>query len=245
MIRPTSEVSGEEGPSRLTIHPTSRAIIVPPPRSVVFDLDGILVDTEPVFEEAARRQLARRGLVWVPEVARAMMGTPARQAFEFFRRHYDLQEPIDDLIAESSELFYDVLGRKPPDLMPGVFDLLDRLERKRVCKAIATSSSAAYVAKVLDPHLLSQRFEFILTCDDVRLGKPHPEIYEQAAARLGHAPAEMVVIEDSMHGVSAAKAAGARCVAIPHARVRLEDVALADLVVTSLEALQLLEMLGV
>jgi HAD superfamily hydrolase (TIGR01509 family) len=211
----------------------------------VFDLDGILVDTEPIFEEAARRQLARRGLVWVPEVARAMMGTPARQAFEFFRRHYDLQEPIDDLIAESSELFYAVLGRKPAALMLGVLDLLDRLERKRIRKAIATSSSAAYVAKVLDPHGLSQRFEFVLTCDDVRIGKPHPEVYVQAAARLGHAPAMMVVIEDSMHGVSAAKAAGARCVAIPHARVRPEDVAQADLVVPSLEALRLHEMLGV
>jgi HAD superfamily hydrolase (TIGR01509 family) len=211
----------------------------------VFDLDGILVDTEPIFEEAARRQLARRGLVWVPEVARAMMGTPARQAFEFFRRHFDLQESIDDLIAESSELFYAVLGTESPALMPGVLDLLDRLERKHIRKAIATSSSAAYVAKVLEPHGLSKRFDFVLTCDDVLNGKPHPEIYEQAAVRLGHAPAEMVVIEDSMHGVTAAKAAGARCVAIPHARVRAEDVALADLIVESLDARCLHQFLGV
>jgi HAD superfamily hydrolase (TIGR01509 family) len=210
----------------------------------VFDLDGILVDTEPIFEEAARRQLARRGLLWAPEIARAMMGTPARQAFAYFRRHYDLQEPIADLMAEGSELFYAVLGENPPALMPGVLDLLDRLERKGMRKAIATSSSAAYVTKVLAPHGLSERFEFVLTCDDVRTGKPHPEIYKKAAARLGHAPAEMVVIEDSMHGVTAAKAAGARCVAVPHLRVRAEDVALADLIVSSLEAPQLHEMLG-
>jgi HAD superfamily hydrolase (TIGR01509 family) len=211
----------------------------------VFDLDGILVDTEPIFEEAARRQLERRGLAWEPQVARAMMGTPARQAFEFFRRHYDLKESIDELVAESSQLFHAVLGTESPALMPGVLDLLDRLERKHVRKAIATSSSAAYVAKVLDPHGLSQRFEFVLTCDDVRNGKPHPEIYEQAAMRLGHAPAEMVVIEDSMHGVAAAKAAGAHCVAIPHARVRAEDVALADLIVESLDAPRLHAMLDV
>jgi HAD superfamily hydrolase (TIGR01509 family) len=244
-MRRISEGSQVEGPSRLKTNPLPRLAGLTPPLSVVFDLDGILVDTEPVFEEAARRQLARRGLVWVPAVARAMMGTPARQAFEFFQRHYDLHEPIHDLIAESSELFYAVLDGRPPTLMPGVHDLLDRLERRCLRKAIATSSNAAYVLKVLDPHGLSQRFEFVLTCDDVRLGKPHPEVYEQAAARLGHAPAEMVVIEDSMHGVAAAKAAGARCVAIPHARVRSEDLALADLIVESLEAPRLHEMLGV
>jgi HAD superfamily hydrolase (TIGR01509 family) len=226
-------------------HVTPRSTDVSPPRSVVFDLDGILVDTEPIFEEAARRQLARRGLIWVPDVARAMMGTPALQAFEYFRRHYNLREPIADLIAESSELFYAVLGQEPAALMPGVLDLLDRLERKGVRTAIATSSGGAYVAKVLDPHGLLHRFEFVLTCDDVCVGKPYPEVYQKAAARLGHGPAEMVVIEDSMHGVTAAKAAGARCVAIPHARVRAEDVAQADLIVSNLEAPQLHEMLGV
>src|SRR5262245_16740381 len=118
-------------------------------RAVVFDLDGILVDTEPISEEAARRQLSRRGLVWEPSVAQAMMGTPARQAFEFFRRHYCLTEPIADLMDESSELFYAVLGEEPAALMPGVHAFLERLELKGVPKAIATSSSGAYVERVL------------------------------------------------------------------------------------------------
>jgi HAD superfamily hydrolase (TIGR01509 family) len=214
-------------------------------RSVVFDLDGILVDTEPIFEEAARRQLGRRGLVWEPALAQAMMGTPARQAFEFFRRHYDLSESIADLMAESSALFYAVLGEEPATLMPGVHAFLDRLERNKVPRAIATSSSAPYVEKVLGPHRLTGRFDFILTCEDVRLGKPHPEVYEMAAARLGHAPADLVVIEDSIHGVAAAKAAGARCIAVPHDRVRAEDLGRADAIVPSLEASRLHELLGI
>src|SRR5216684_72462 len=118
-------------------------------RSVVFDLDGILVDTEPIFEEAARRQLGRRGLVWEPAIAQAMMGTPARQAFAYFRAHYELSESIADLMAESSQLFYAVLGEAPARLLPGVHEILDRLERRGVSKAIATSSSASYVKKVL------------------------------------------------------------------------------------------------
>jgi HAD superfamily hydrolase (TIGR01509 family) len=214
-------------------------------RSVVFDLDGVLVDTEPIFEEAARRQLSRRGLVWEPAVAQAMMGTPARQAFEFFRRYYDLSESIADLMAESSEVFYAVLGQEPAALMRGVHAFLDRLDRKGVPKAIATSSSGAYVEKVLAPHRLIARFDFILTCDDVRLGKPHPEVYEKAAARLGHAPSELVVIEDSIHGVEAAKRAGARCVAVPHDRVRAEDLAKADVIVSSLDSPELIHLLAI
>jgi HAD superfamily hydrolase (TIGR01509 family) len=214
-------------------------------RAVVFDLDGILVDTEPIFEEAARRQLSRRGLVWEPIVAKAMMGTPARQAFEFFRRHYNLTEPITDLMAESSELFYSVLGQKPAALMPGVHSLLERLEMKRVPKAIATSSGGPYVERVLAPHRLISRFDFILTCDDVHLGKPHPEVYAKAAGRFGFVPSELVVIEDSIHGVEAAKTAGARCIAVPHDRVRAEDLADADVIVPSLDARELMRLLGI
>jgi HAD superfamily hydrolase (TIGR01509 family) len=213
-------------------------------RSVVFDLDGILVDTEPIFEEAARRQLARRGLAWSPDVARAMMGTPARQAFEFFRDHHKLREPVPALIAESSALFYAVLGSNPARLMPGVHELLDRLESQGIPKAIATSSTASYIDVVFAPHGLLNRFAFVLTCEDVTNGKPHPEVYEKAAARLGHTPAEMVVIEDSIHGVSAAKAAGAQCIAVPHARVRAEDLHLADLIVEGLLAPRLHWVLG-
>jgi HAD superfamily hydrolase (TIGR01509 family) len=213
-------------------------------RSVVFDLDGILVDTEPIFEEAARRQLARRGLAWSPEVARAMMGTPARQAFEFFRDYHQLSEPVPALIAESSALFYAVLGPNPARLMPGVRDLLDLLEERGIPKAIATSSTASYIDVVFAPHGLLDRFAFVLTCDDVTYGKPHPEVYEKAAARLGHTPGEMVVIEDSVHGVRAAKAAGALCIAVPHARVRAEDLHMADLIVEGLLARRLHQVLG-
>src|SRR5262249_62384806 len=111
-------------------------------------------------------------------------------------------------------------------------------------KAIATSSSAAYVARVLGPHGVLHRFAFVLTCEDVRQGKPAPEVYEKAAARFGHAPGEMVVLEDSPNGLRAAKAAGARRVGVPHARVPLDALAGADAVVPSLDAPELGELLG-
>jgi HAD superfamily hydrolase (TIGR01509 family) len=203
-----------------------------------------MIDTEPIFEESARRLLARRGQTPLPHVLQAMLGTPARQALQIFREHHFLHESVEELASECTQLFYEVLGQEPVPLMPGVTALLDRLERQGIPKAIATSSSARYVQRILSPHSLLHRFAFVLTCDDVRQGKPFPEIYEKAAAQLGHGAAEMVVLEDSPNGLRAAKAAGARCVIVPHARVPLDDLVGADAIVPSLESPQLFELLG-
>jgi HAD superfamily hydrolase (TIGR01509 family) len=213
-------------------------------RSVVFDLDGLLLDTEPIFEEVAARLLARRGKQSDPNVLERMMGTPARQALKLFREHHDLNETVEELSTESTSLFYEVLGVHAPGIMPGAVELLHRLAERGIPRAIATSSSSRYVERILRPLGLLPCFDFILTCDDVLHGKPHPEVYEKAAARFGHAPAEMIVLEDSPAGLCAAKAAGARCVIVPHRRVPLDRLAGADAVVASLAAPEFLDLMG-
>jgi beta-phosphoglucomutase-like phosphatase (HAD superfamily) len=100
--------------------------------------------------------------------------------------------------------------------------------------AIATSSSRRYVDRVFGPHGLLPRFDFVLTCEDVNMGKPHPEVYQKAADLLGHSPEHMIVLEDSVNGVRAAKAAGARCIAVPHERVQKEGLLVADLIIPNL-----------
>jgi len=214
-------------------------------QSVVFDLDGLLIDTEPIFAEAARRLLTRRQKAFEPGVIQAMMGTPAANALALFREHYQLAESVEELARESTQLFYEVLGQEPVRVMTGVFELLRLLEENGIPKAIATSSSRRYVHFILAPHGILDRFDFVLTCDDVRVGKPAPEIYEKAAARFKHLPETMLVLEDSPNGLRAAKAAGARCVVVPHATVPIEQLEGADAVVGSLSDPRLFEILGV
>jgi HAD superfamily hydrolase (TIGR01509 family) len=215
------------------------------PRAVVFDLDGLMVDTETIFESAATRLLARRGLpALAPEVLRHMLGRPAEVGFAFFREFYGLSDSCADLIAECRELFYAAIGDGPVPLMPGVSELLDAVVRRGLPAAIATSSSRGYLGRVLGPHGLLARFRFALTRDDVSRGKPDPEIYQKAAARLEVAPAEMVVLEDSLNGLTAAKAAGARCVVVPHALIGREELGAADVVLPSLAAPELYGLLG-
>src|SRR5262249_50010625 len=134
--------------SRPTNSPTSTPMTtvpasarpVPPVRAVVFDLDGLLIDTEGVFTEAARRLLERRGRVLEAEFMASIMGTPGRDALPRFRDRYGLTESLDALAAEYKGLFVDVLNGGPPPLMPGSLELLGRLERCGIPKAMATSS---------------------------------------------------------------------------------------------------------
>jgi HAD superfamily hydrolase (TIGR01509 family) len=215
-----------------------------PVRAVAFDLDGLLIDSEPLFAEAARRLLARRGLSLEINVWQALMGTPARQAILLFQQGHGLQESVEDIAEEYRRALLDLLAEKPVPLLPGALELLDRLDRQRLPRCIATSSSPAYVERVLSGHGILPRFDFVLTCDDVREGKPHPEVYEKAAVRFGLPPSEMLVLEDSVNGLKAAKAAGARCVVVPHALVARDELVGADAIVSDLAAPALQELIG-
>src|SRR5262249_17956614 len=120
-----------------------------PIRSVVFDLDGLLIDTEPIFEEAARLLLARRHKPLIEDRMRAMMGAPAREVLPRFRDRHGLSESLEEIAEEYRDCFFAALGEQPVKLMPGAMALLERLERQRIPHAIATSSTAAYVQRVM------------------------------------------------------------------------------------------------
>jgi len=213
-------------------------------RSVIFDLDGVILDTEPIFQEATSRLLETRGQRADAGVLQRMMGMPGRQALELLRAHHKLADPIGELAIECSRLFYEVLGQDHAALMPGTLELLDRLEDRNIPRAIATSSSGRYVRRILEPHKILTRFAFFLCANDVENGKPSPEIYQKAAARMGHGPGDMVVLEDSPNGLRAAKAAGARCIVVPHDLVPREELIGADAIVPSLASEELYDLLG-
>ena len=217
----------------------------PVPRAVVFDLDGLLIDTEWAFAEAAGRILTRRGLVLEPTFFATMMGTPARDALPRFRDRYEIADSLEALAEEYREAFTGVFAGRLASLMPGATDLLARLERHGIPKAIATSSSRRYVDGVFGPHGLIDRFAFVLTCDDVTHGKPHPEVYALAAQRLGVPPAAVVVLEDSVNGLRTAKAAACRCVAVPHEQTPRGELTIADLVAEGLNDSAIVELLQI
>lgn len=213
------------------------------PSAVVFDLDGLMFNTEELYQQTGTEILRRRGKEFEAELLDAMMGRPASVALQLMIDHHQLASTVDELAAETDELFIGLLEDRL-DVMPGLLPLLDTLERAGVPKAIATSSGPAFASQVLGRFELAPRFEFILTSADIQQGKPHPEIYQLAAARLARRPQELLVLEDSQNGCRAAIAAGTVAVAVPAGHSRRHDFRGATLVADSLADPRIYELLG-
>jgi HAD superfamily hydrolase (TIGR01509 family) len=214
-------------------------------RAVVFDLDGLMFNTEELYDVVMHELCRRRGLIFTESLRVKMMGQPGEQAFVEMITHHSLTtDNPTNLLAESDAIFTGLLeARLAP--MPGLLPLLAALEQNAVPKAIGTSSRRKYVDYVLGRFALSERFSFILTSENVKQGKPHPEIYLQAAQQHGITPAEMLVLEDSQNGCRAAIAAGAFAVAVPGDHSRSHCFAGAAFIADSLGDRRIYQALGI
>jgi HAD superfamily hydrolase (TIGR01509 family) len=210
-------------------------------KAVVFDFDGLMFNTEDIFNRSGRELLRRRGLEMTPELLSLMMGRRADEAFPLMIAALGLKESAADLRAEERVIFQEMLWANVAP-MPGLFELLAHIEGRSLPKGVATSSRRAYIESVLRKFELVARFELLLTSEDVVEGKPHPEIYLTAAKRLGVRPAEMLVLEDSENGTKSAAAAGAVAVSIPHEHSRSHDFSSATLIAERLDDPQILRL---
>jgi HAD superfamily hydrolase (TIGR01509 family) len=213
-------------------------------RVVVFDMDGLMFNTEDIYTGVGTELLRRRGHEFTAELKNEMMGLQPRPSFEAMIRRCNLSDTCEQLIDESNRLFVSSLeGNIAP--LRGLMELLDALERAGIPKAIATSSSHELVDACLNPFDMRRRFQFVLGAEDISNGKPHPEIYLTAARRFAVAPAEMMVLEDSRNGCLAAAAAGAFTVAVPGPHSQDQDFSPATLVLDSLADPRLYAALGI
>jgi HAD superfamily hydrolase (TIGR01509 family) len=213
------------------------------PRAVVFDLDGLMFNTEELYVMVGSEVLRRRGKQMTPELLDAMMGRRPPQAIATMIQWHGLDDTVEAVMAESAEIFVPILDAylRP---MPGLMDLLAALEAAAMPKAVATSSMRDFVVNVLSRFDLIERFNFVLTAEDVSQGKPHPEIYQTAAARLEIEPPQMLVLEDSENGCRAAVAAGAFVVAVPGAHSVHHNFDGVAMRISSLEDRQLLDLVA-
>jgi HAD superfamily hydrolase (TIGR01509 family) len=212
-------------------------------KAVVFDLDGLMFDTEALFYRVSSEVLASRGKRFTPEIMRAMIGRRSAEVADVFKTLAGLEEPVDVLVAEVRARF----GAMMDDAVhptPGLFVLLDRLKHRGLPLAVATSSRRAYADRLLTRHGLRDRFAFVLASEDVTRGKPDPEIYRLTADRFGVRAASLLVLEDSPAGLAAAIGAGAIAVGIPHEHSPAEGLVAAALVVPRLDDPALLDLIA-
>ncbi len=198
-------------------------MILPEPlRAVVFDLDGLLFNTEELYQRVGTEILRRRGHEFTQSLLDAMMGRPSRVALQIMIDRHQLDATVDELLQETEETFPPILDEFLAP-MPGAVKLLEALEQVGVPKAIATSSGRRFLDNILARVGWLERFDFFLTSEDVSEGKPHPEIYQKAAARHVLPAQQIMVLEDSHNGCRAAVAAGMYTVAVPGDHSRTHD----------------------
>jgi HAD superfamily hydrolase (TIGR01509 family) len=212
-------------------------------KAVVFDFDGLMFNTEEIFNLSGKELLRRRGKEMTPAVLSMMMGRRADEAFPMMIEALGLTEEPAVLRAEERKIFHDLLWKHVAP-MPGLFELLAHIESRGLPKGVATSSRRAYIESLLGHFQLMDRFQVTLTAEDVTQGKPHPEIYLTAAARIGVRPAQMLVLEDSEMGTRAAAAAGAIAISVPHEHSRRHDFSTAHLVAEGLHDPRILRLLS-
>jgi HAD superfamily hydrolase (TIGR01509 family) len=212
-------------------------------RAVVFDLDGLMFDTEALFFRVSSEVLETRRKRFTPEIMRALIGRRSAEVAHVLKEMTGLEEPVERLQAEVKERFYAEMDTAVHPT-PGLFVLLDHLRHRGLPLAVATSSSHAYADRLLVRHGLRDRFRFVLASEDVARGKPDPQIYRLAAERFGVPPQEVLVLEDSPAGLSAAVGAGAIAVGVPHEHSPAEGLTAAILVVLRLDDPALLRLFG-
>jgi pseudouridine-5'-monophosphatase len=210
-----------------------------PPTHIIFDLDGTLVDTEPLYTLAAERVLARFGKVFDFGIKRQIMGGGPLTGARFVVEHLGLPITPEEYLAEREAILREAFRTAPA--MPGAIQLIEALHARGIPLAIGTSSERSLCLLKLAAQPFGARFHTIACSDDpgVLNAKPAPDIFLAAARGLGAPPERCLVFEDAPKGVAAARAAGMEVIAVIDPMMSGEDYSGALRVVTSLEQIAL------
>ena len=205
--------------------------------AVVFDLDGVIVDSEQVWDDVRERYTREVGGTYTESATRDMMGMSSVEWSRYMRDALGVPGTPEEINAEVVRRMLERYGEAPP-LIPGAVEAV-RECAERWPLAVASSSNPELIEIVLDRSGLRELFRAVVSSQEVARGKPAPDVYLEAAHRLGAEPARCAAVEDSHNGIRSAKAAGMRVVAVPntHFPPDAESLALADVVLGSVREL--------
>jgi mannitol-1-/sugar-/sorbitol-6-/2-deoxyglucose-6-phosphatase len=183
-------------------------------KAIIFDMDGLLVDSESVWFVAEEALIAQRGFNYTAEAREQIVGLRMDEFMVKLRDIYELQEPVDALCDELVDRLMAVIDTeiKP---QPGAHELVDYVVRQNIPRAIASSSPIEVIDATLATQGWQDAFTILCTADDEEYGKPAPDVYLTAARQLGIDPVHCLALEDSPNGARAAIAAGMTCYAVP------------------------------
>jgi beta-phosphoglucomutase-like phosphatase (HAD superfamily) len=211
-------------------------------RAVLFDMDGLIVDTEPIHFKAFKAMMREYGHDIPESLMAKLVGYPEADNIRDLKRMYGMEAPAEEMASRRYGLFMQLIRVEPIPMFPGFWELSEEIRRRGIKQAVVSSSTAEQVEVILgrlfDEHrggvAPDSYFDAIVTGDDVANNKPQPDIYLAAARALGVPPGECLALEDTAAGTRAAAAAGMRVLAVPNDYSRGQDFPGARAVIGSL-----------
>lgn len=186
-----------------------------PIKGVLFDMDGLMFDSERLYVQAWKQALAEQGKDFTPEIHAQMMGRDANFALALLRRTFGEDFPAEQVRARRGEIRKQLLQDKGAPCKKGLLELLDFLEAQGIRRAVASSSPVKDIEYLLERNGVKERFDAVVSGADLKESKPNPEIFLLAAKAIGIEPKNGLVLEDAASGILAAYRGGFRSVIVP------------------------------
>jgi len=201
--------------------------------TVIFDMDGVIVDTEPVHYYAYQQHFKQLNIEVSDELYATFTGNSTRNVYQRLKEYFGLQEEVEKLIDIKRALFNDAFDSKEDlFLLDGVEDLIKELHQNGMQLVLASSSAKVTIDRIFKRFGLYQYFTHIVSGEDFPKSKPHPAIFEHAVALSGTPTQNCIVIEDSTNGIAAAKAAGIYCIGYDSEHSKFQNLSKADQIIS-------------
>jgi beta-phosphoglucomutase len=208
-------------------------------KGVLFDMDGVIVDTEPLHHKAYYLMFDEVGIDVSPELYQSFTGQSTLNICKRLCDHFSLSEKPKTLVQLKRKYFKYIFENDPSlQLIDGVLDIIKEYYEKELKLVLASSASMMTINNIFDRFDLNQYFIAKFSGADLKQSKPHPEIFEKAAGATGYERSECMVIEDSTNGIKAANAAGIFCVGYDSIHSKNQDYTIADMVISDFSEIQ-------